>query len=147
MWYLWLIASGIFFIIEIATVGFLIFWLGIGALLAMVASFFTDSLVIQTAVFVVTSSLLVPLTKAFANKFDKGIAVKTNAFGLIGKVGIVTVDINTLEATGQVKVNGEVWSAKADCNIPKGTEIEVVKIDGVKLIVKSTQNTLSQVTI
>lgn len=38
---------------------------------------------------------------------------------------------------GQVKVNGEIWSAKTEDEsiISKGTEIEVLKIDGVKLIV------------
>ncbi len=137
MWYIWLIAAGIFFIVEIATIGFLIFWLGIGALLAMIASFFTDSLLIQTAIFVVSSSLLIPLTKPLVNKyFYDGKSVLTNAYGLIGKTGVVIVDINTIEATGQVKVEGEVWSAKSDSNIEKGTEVEILKIDGVKLVVK-----------
>ena len=137
MWYIWLIAAGIFFIVEIATIGFLIFWLGIGALLAMIASFFTDSLLIQTAIFVVSSSLLIPLTKPLVNKYlDDGKSVLTNAYGLIGKTGVVIVDINTIEATGQVKVEGEVWSAKSDSNIEKGTEVEILKIDGVKLVVK-----------
>ncbi len=136
MWYLWLIASGIFFIIEIATVGFLIFWLGIGALLAMCTSFITDNLFIQTAVFVISSSILIPLTRPLLKKFEKNDSVKTNAYSLEGKTGIVTIDINPLTATGQVKVNGEVWSAKAEENIEKNTEIEVLKIDGVKLIVK-----------
>ena len=137
MWQIWLIAAGIFFIIEIATVGFLIFWLGIGALFAMVTSLFTDTIIIQTAVFVISSSILIPLTKPLVNKyFDDGKSLPTNAYGLIGKKGLVIVDINTLDSTGQVKVNGEVWSAKADTNITKGTEIEVIKIDGVKLIVK-----------
>ena len=38
---------------------------------------------------------------------------------------------------GNVKVNGEVWSAKTDdeSSIAKGTEVEVLKIDGVKLVV------------
>ena len=31
MWMFWLIATGIFFVIEIFTVGFLIFWLGIAS--------------------------------------------------------------------------------------------------------------------
>ena len=55
----------------------------------------------------------------------------------VGKHGIVTLDINPIEATGQVKVNGEVWSAKTDdeSSIAKGTEVEVLKIDGVKLVV------------
>lgn len=137
MWYLWLIAAGIFFIIEIATVGFLIFWLGIGALFAMVASFFTDNLLIQTTVFVISSSVPIPLTKPIVNKyFDDGKTIATNAYSLIGKVGIVTTEINTLNSTGQVKVNGEIWSAKADEDIKQGTEVEILKIDGVKLIVK-----------
>lgn len=137
MWYLWLIAAGIFFIIEIATVGFLIFWLGIGALFAMVASFFTDNLLIQTTVFVISSSVLIPLTKPIVNKyFDDGKTIATNAYSLIGKVGIVTTEINTLNSTGQIKVNGEIWSAKADEDIKQGTEVEILKIDGVKLIVK-----------
>ena len=47
MWSLWLIAAGVFFIIEIATTGFLLFWLGVGALLAMATSFITDSIFIN----------------------------------------------------------------------------------------------------
>ncbi len=137
LWYLWLIAAGIFFIVEIATTGFLIFWLGIGSILAMLTSFFTDSILIQTAVFVISSVILIPLTKPLVNKYiDKGNSVATNAFGLIGKIGIVTTDIDNLEATGQVKVNGEIWSAKSDSNIAKGTKVEIKQIDGVKLIVE-----------
>ena len=146
MWYLWLIAAGIFFIVEIATTGFLIFWLGISSILAMITSFITDSIFIQTAVFVISSVILIPLTTPFVKKYvDKGKTTATNAYSLIGKTGIVTVDINTLDATGQVKVNGEVWSAKSDNNIVKGTEIEVLKIDGVKLIVSPKVKSLSDV--
>ena len=138
MWIFWLIAAGIFFIIEIATVGFLIFWLAIGALFAMVISFFTTNLIIQTAVFVVVSAILIPLTKPFVDKFTKKDSVSTNSYSLINKKGIVTADINPNQGTGLVKVNGETWSAKTenDISIPKDTEVEVLAIDGVKLIVK-----------
>ena len=137
MWYIWLIAAGIFFVIEIATTGFLIFWLGIGAIFAMITSLFADSILIQTAVFVVSSIVLIPLTKPLVSKyFDDGKQVATNAYSLIGKIGLVTTAINALNSTGQVKVNGEVWSAKSDADIAQGTEVEVLKIDGVKLIVK-----------
>lgn len=137
MWSLWLIAAGVFFVVEIATTGFLIFWLGIGSLIAMLTSFITDSIIIQTVVFVISSCILIPLTKPLADKFTGKKAVPTNSYSLINKHGIVTVDINPMEAVGQVKVNGEIWSAKTDDGsvITKGTEIEVVKIDGVKLIV------------
>lgn len=85
MWSFWLIAAGIFFIIEMATVGFLIFWLGIGALLAMVTSFLTENLLTQTLVFVITSGVLIPLTKPLADKFTGKKTVPTNTYSLIGK--------------------------------------------------------------
>ena len=138
MWILWLIVAGIFFIIEIATVGFLIFWLGIGALLAMVTSFITDNLIIQTIVFVISSSILIPLTKPLVDKFWNKKPIPTNSYSLINKRGIVTKKINTIQGVGQVKVNGEIWSAKTEGNkiIPKDSQIKVLKIDGVKLVVE-----------
>ena len=138
MWIFWLIAAGVFFIIEIATVGFLIFWLGIGAILAMITSFITENVVIQTTVFVISSAILIPLTKPFVDKFTKKDSMPTNSYSLIGKKGVVTKEINSINGTGLVKVNGETWSAKTEdeLTIPQSTEIEVVSIDGVKLIVK-----------
>lgn len=137
MWSFWLIVAGIFFVIEIATVGFLVFWLGIGAILAMITSFITDNIITQAIVFVVSSCILIPLTKPLADKFTGKKSVPTNSYSLINKHGIVTTDINPIECVGQVKVNGEIWSAKTEDEsiISKGTEIEVIKIDGVKLIV------------
>lgn len=137
MWSLWLIAAGVFFVVEMATTGFLIFWLGIASLLAMLTSFITENIIIQTIVFVVSSCILIPLTKPLADKFIDKKTIPTNSYSLINKRGIVTVDINPIEGVGQVKVNGEIWSAKTEngLHLSKGTEIEVVKIDGVKLIV------------
>lgn len=138
MWCFWLIVAGVFFVFEIITVGFLVFWLGIGALFAMITSIFTDNLIIQTAVFVVSSSILIPLTKPIADKFiNKKDSISTNSYSLIGKHGVVTMDINPIESTGQVKVNGEIWSAKTEdeTSISKGTEVEILKIEGVKLVV------------
>lgn len=137
MWCFWLIIAGIFFIIEMATVGFLMFWLGIGALLAMITSFITSSIVVQTIVFVITSCILIPLTKPLADKFTGQKSVATNSYSLINKRGIVTLEINPIQGAGQIKVNGEIWSAKSedDSIIPEGTEVKILSIDGVKLIV------------
>ena len=138
MWLFWLIAAGIFFVGEIITVGFLIFWLGVGALLAMLVSFVTDSIIIQTAVFVISSIALIFLTKPFVKKYiDKDATVATNAFSIIGKKAKVIEDVS--ENPGQVKVKGEIWTAisEDDSLIEKGKEVEVIKIDGVKLVVRS----------
>lgn len=138
MWQIWLIIAGVCLVIEIITVGFLVFWLAIGALLAMLTSFFTDNLIIQTAVFVISSGLLIFATKPFVKKFmDNKKSVKTNVYSIVGKVGIVTSDINSIDGSGQVKVNGEIWSAvgENEANIAKGTEVQVKEINGVKAIV------------
>ena len=139
MWQFWLIVAGIFFIGEVFTTGFLIFWLGIAAILTMIVSIFTSNLIIQTAIFVISSGLLLFLTKPFVDKYitKKDKSVATNAFSLIGKKGIVTKEITSI-SFGQVKVGEELWTAVSEDSTPlsEGTEIEVVKIDGVKLVVK-----------
>ena len=139
MWQIWLIIAGIFFFFFLITVGFLVFWLGVGALLAMLVSLFTDNIIIQTAVFVVSSTALIFLTKPLAKKFTKFDNVKTNAFSLIGKTAIVTKPIDSKLGIGQVKVNGEIWSAKSNETtvIPENSEVEIAQIDGVKVVVKS----------
>lgn len=140
MWVYWLIAAGVFFVIEIATIGFLIFWLGIGALLAMITSFFIDSFVVQFVVFLISSTLLIIFTKPLIDKFVKiPNEVKTNAYSIIGKKAIVILPINNITGNGQIKIDGEVWSAKSynDEEIPKDIEVEVVEIDGVRAVVKA----------
>ena len=139
MWVFWLIAAGVFFIIEMATIGFLVFWLGIGALLAMLTSFVTDSIFIQALVFVVTSTLLLIFTRPLVDKFIKTPKeLKTNAYSIIGKKAIVISKINNIEGVGQIKIDGDVWSAKSfdDEDIPEDTEVEITEIDGVKAVVK-----------
>ncbi len=138
MWQIWLIISGVCFIAEIITVGFLIFWLAIGALFAMVVSFFTDKIIIQTAVFVISSTVLIFATKPFVKKFAKGKSnFKSNVYSIIGDTGIVTKNIDSINGTGQVKINGELWSAvgKDDIDIEKGTEVKIVEVKGVKAVV------------
>ena len=132
---------GVFLAIEIATVGFLVFWLAVGALFAMIVSFFTNSVLIQTTVFVVISSILIPLTKPFVDKYITKPIKPTNTDLLINKHAIVIKEINSINGTGQVKVTGEIWSATSEENntIDEGTKVEVLKVDGVKLLVKKEE--------
>ncbi|MBQ7410682.1 MAG: NfeD family protein [Clostridia bacterium] len=139
MWQFWLIIAGAFVILEIATMGFLVFWFALGALAALVVSLLVDSILVQAIVFLVVSTILLFATKPLVNKImPKDSFVKTNSYSIEGKVGRVTIDIEPVEGKGQVKVGGESWSAKSadDTYIPKDTEVIVEKIEGVKVIVK-----------
>ena len=138
MWQIWFIAAGIFFIGEIFTAGFLIFWLGFGALLAMLVSFFTSNIIIQMTVFVLSSGLLIFATKPLVNKIAKKDTIPTNVYSVVGKKAIVTEEINWTTGKGQIKSEGEIWSAKSteNINIPVGSEVEILSIEGVKAYVK-----------
>lgn len=139
MWQVWLILAGMFLIIEIISVGFLVFWFSIGALIAMVASLFIKSIVAQATIFVISSAILLFVTRPFVSKItQKDEVVKTNVYSIEGKVAKVVVDVDPIEGKGQIKVDGETWSAKSynDTVIPKDTEVLIEKVDGVKAIVK-----------
>ncbi len=138
MWQVWLIIAGLFFIGEIITVGFLVFWFGVAALIAMIVSFFTSNIIIQTSIFVISSAILLLVTKPFVKKFVDVKSTNTNAFSIIGKKALVIKEINQ-HSIGQIKINGEVWSAEAENDeiIPEGSEVEIVLISGVKAIVKA----------
>ena len=138
MWQVWLIIAGLFFIGEIITVGFLVFWFGVGALFAMITSFFTSNIIIQTTVFVISSAILLLITKPFVKKFVDIKPTNTNAFSIIGKKALVTKEINS-HSVGQIKINGEVWSAESENEetIAEGSEVEILQIKGVKAIVKA----------
>ena len=138
MWQVWLIIAGLFFVGEIATVGFLIFWFGIGALIAMIVSFFTSNIIIQTTIFVISSTILIFATKPFVKKFADVKKTNTNVYSIIGKKALVIKTIDPIHSVGQIKINGEVWTAESENNqvIDECSEVEILEIKGVKAIVK-----------
>lgn len=141
MWQVWLLIAGLFFIGEIATVGFLIFWFGVGALIAMIVSLFTSNIIIQTTIFIISSTILIFATKPFVKKFADVKKTNTNVYSIIGKKALVIKTIDPIHSVGQIKLNGEVWTAESENNeiIEEGSEVEVLEIKGVKAIVKPTK--------
>ena len=137
IWTGWLIIAGICAILEIATDGFLMIWLAIGALGAMCVSFFFDSIVIQFATFVVVSTILILCTRKLAKKMEPQ-SVASNVYTIIGKKATVSTAIDNVKSQGQVKVDGDMWSAKSETDeiIPEGSTVEILRIEGVKTIVK-----------
>ena len=139
-WQIWLIIAGVCFIVEIATVGFLIFWFGVAALITCLLSLVIHNVIAQTSIFIVLSVALIGLTRPFAKKLNKKDNVVTNSNAIIGKEGIVIKPINSTPGdVGQVKVRGDIWSAVVTDYkdvIPVGSTIRVLGIDGVKLIIE-----------
>ena len=115
---LWLLLFVVLIIIELLTVNLTTIWFAFGSLVAYILSFFVSDIMIQTIIFLVSSIILLIFTRPIVKKFLLNKEVKTNADMLIGKTCIVTKEI-TRNETGEVKVNGQYWSAKANKKIKR----------------------------
>lgn len=137
----WLIVAIAFGIAELMTTSLTLVWFSIGALIAMVLSTFIENIFIQITVFTVISiTLLIVFTKYFVDK-DKSFKYNTNLQGIAQKKGVVKQEINPY-ATGIVTLGGEEWTAISADNIKieKETIVSVVRIEGVKLVVRAVNN-------
>ena len=131
----WFIAFVILLVIELVTVNLVTIWFAIGAVAAIITTIFTDSILIQSIVFVVVSVIALLITKPLINKFKKFEVEPTNSDRVIGKVGEVTQKIGK-NKYGEVKVYGNTWTASSKQVINVGERVKVLSIDGVKLVVE-----------
>ena len=93
----------------------------------------------QGIAFILVSVVLLALTKPWAGKYINSRTVKTNVDSLVGERAVLTEDADSMKQTGKAVVNGQEWTVRPQDEtqvIRKGELIEVVKISGVKLIVK-----------
>ena len=124
----WLGAAAIFVVIEIITMGLTTIWFAGGALVGAVMAAFSLPLWSQIIAFVIVS--VIHLNSR---------TVRTNADSLIGQTALVTQDIDNLNAKGQVKVEGQIWTARSisdDVQLHEGQKVMIESISGVKVIVK-----------
>ena len=135
----WLAAFIVFAIGEAVTVGLVSVWFAVGALAAMFATAFGAGLWLQIAVFLGVSALALALFQPLSSKFLKPRISATNADRVIGSQALVTETIDNAQAQGQVRVKGQVWSARSDQDvvIPAGRDVKVLRIEGVKVIVET----------
>ena len=112
--------------------------------MAFLAYLLGAGLAVQALLFVVVSVVLLAATRPLAVKFFNKDREKTNAESLIGKQAVVLEGVDNLKAQGLVCVNGQEWTARAvdGIAIPKGAQVEIVDISGVKLLVKEKKDLL-----
>lgn len=134
----WLIVFVVFAGLELVSLGMTCIWFAIGALAACVTSLITGNWIIQAVVFVVVTVVVLVILRPIAVKYINQKAEKTNVESMEGKVGKVLVEINNINATGKILVDGMEWTARSSDGqiIKKDALVEVVNIEGVKAIVK-----------
>lgn len=136
---LWLVLMVIFVVIEIATMGLYTIWFAAGALAAFVATILGFSNMVQLWTFVIVAAVLLIFTRPIVNKLFEGKRLKKELDTVEGKTVVITEKVDNVNRTGKAVLNNVEWTVRAEEEhriIDSGTEVTIVKVDGVKLIVK-----------
>jgi len=135
----WIVVMIVFIVIELNTINLTTIWFALGAVAAALVSLHSpNGYVAQVAAFVIVSGVAVMLTRPLAKKVT-GKSVHTNADRVIGEEAVVVEQIGDPLNLGQVKIFGQIWTAKAKdgkSTFEIGESVIVDEIQGVKLIVR-----------
>jgi membrane protein implicated in regulation of membrane protease activity len=134
---LWLIVGLLLIAAEVLTADLTLVMLGVSALAAAGAAGLGASIPVQLLVFGAVAIGTVTLARpVLRQKLHAGHHIKTNVEALVGVKAIV---VSTVDAhNGQVKIGGEIWSARAYDEtqvIEPGRSVTVMDIAGATAVV------------
>ncbi|MCL2111512.1 MAG: NfeD family protein [Clostridiales bacterium] len=138
----WIACAVIFAVLEGFVSGLLTIWFTIGGAAAAAAAAMGAPIPVQIVAFFAVSIVLLVFTRPILIKRLKVGREKNYTEQLEGKPGLVVEEIKPFDS-GQVKVNGIVWTAIGEApefSAKKGDRVEIIKVEGVKLIVKEEKN-------
>lgn len=134
----WTVLLVLSVVVETFTTSLVAVWFIPGEILAIIFAAVKFPLWTQILAFCI-SGLGILFRVALREKLFKTKVVLTNSDALIGKRAVVIEEICNVEARGAAKVGAAVWTARsADGGvIPAESVVEIVAIEGVKLICKT----------
>ena len=142
MWKIWLIIAIILLISTYHHSTPLMFYPLIASSCTLIASFVLKNLLLEILVTLILSCLLYLIATHFLHHtLQKTIPNLVNTDSLINQVGIVTKAIgNTPLETGLVRLNNEIWLAFSSSSLQEGTSVQVISVQGVRLLVTPVSN-------
>ena len=136
-WVWWMIAAGVLAVGEIFTLSFFLGPISIAAIAAAVVALAGAGLGVQWIVFIAVSLASLLVLRPIARRHLQTPArIRTGTAALIGARAEVVERVDG--RGGQVKIGGEIWSARSydeDEVIEAGTRVEVMKIEGATALV------------
>jgi len=137
-WIIWLVLLVASLVLESLSMQLFSIWFALGAAVALVSCAFAAPVWLQVVLFVAVTAVSLAATRPLVKKLQKK-AMPSNADRCLGKAAEVLEEIDNLKGTGQVRVEGQIWSARAaqdGTTIPAGLGVETVSIQGNKLLVR-----------
>ncbi len=142
IWHLWVLAAILFFILEIFIPSFLMASIGMGCIFAFLGAVLNAPMPLQIVLFIAgTVTGFVGVKPLMMNYAYRKKVLKTNAGGLVGRIGKVTEEIDESKNTGCVAIDGDQWKSIPLSGeiIPLGEKVRVVNIDSIVLTVESLE--------
>jgi inner membrane protein len=141
IWVIWFVLAAAAVVGEIFTAGFFLLWFGVGAAAAGGLALLGAGFGWQLAAFVVVSGGLLAVSRRFAERFSKPQPPGIGADRFVGLRGLSLEDIDDVANTGRVRLGKEEWRADSETGnkIPAGARVEVVRMDGTHLVVKTIE--------
>ena len=141
-WILWVVLGVGLIIAEIFTLGFVLFWFGIGAFVAALVGSLGFGFGWQFLAFALVSVALTVMSRTiFSNYFSHNDehSVKTGVDALPGQIGTVSTGSRGALHEGAVKVFGSTWTAfpiDEETPLVEGEKVEVVQVRGSSIYVR-----------
>lgn len=136
--FVWIGIAVVFGIVEGATMGLVTIWFTVGAGAAALGAALDASIFIQVAIFIVVSLVLLIFTRPIMKQKLKVGREKNNVDQYVGEIGMVIEEIKPFHQ-GRIKLKSLEWAAVGDnpeVGVKEGQEVKVVRIEGVKAIIK-----------
>ena len=136
-WLIWLGVVLVAGVVEVLTVDFIFLMIGGGALAAAVAAALGAPRPLQVVIFAAATLVLLVTGRPPLKRWARSAPVHvTNAGALVGRDAVVLSPVS--DRTGEIKLAGEVWTARASGPHPlePGSAVVVVRIDGATAVVE-----------
>ncbi|MEO5860122.1 MAG: NfeD family protein [Pyrinomonadaceae bacterium] len=140
-WIFWVLLGVALIVAETFTLGFVLLWFGVGALIAAVGGAFGVGLLGQFLIFALVSIALTAASRTiFSNLISRhdSDTLKMGMDALPGRIGTVTTASKGALNEGAVKVYGSTWTAypEDDVQLVEGEKVEVVRVQGSSIYVR-----------
>jgi membrane protein implicated in regulation of membrane protease activity len=134
----WVITASGLILGEVFTATFFMAAFGLGASVAATFTWHGAEPAWQVGIFLVVSVPLLFLARAIAARQRSDIVDPVAGDRMVGAAGVVTESLRPHQPGGKVRVGTEEWAASTEdgAALDKGVEVNVVKIEGVRLVVR-----------
>jgi membrane protein implicated in regulation of membrane protease activity len=136
-WVIWVVVAGVLGLAELHTLTLVLGMVAVAALPAALVAGVGGSPAAQVATFAVASVLLLGVARPVARRHRHlPSALRTGSAALVGRQGLAVTAVD--DRGGQVRIGGEVWSARLYGPGPAaaaGATVDIVEIDGATALV------------